>query len=345
MQARIRKTELDAFRAQASNLKAPSIIPILAFVKIEVKGDDCSLTKNNNKAFVIRTFQNDSDDCILLVDETTLYNFLNFSDAEYINFELTGNRVKIYDERSFVESPTERAIMYSSLDTSNKEWTSLPKLALAAAGICSNLIFNGEIADPKSNVFIGQGHVAGTDGMVGYIQKIDSGLPDIEIPLRKEIALSISKMNECQYSSNSSYDLFKDQNTLYGFSKGETKFFNLVPLFQKIETDLSFSIPKNILVKFCSLCISSIQSKAKLPSATMKMDAGKLILNMEDSEIKIESFIALNGNMDPFKFNPESMKTLLESLPCEIAYFHPGVKRYYITDLDKTFLSVIMQII
>ena len=345
MQARIRKTELDAFRAQAANLKVPSIIPILAFVKIEVKGDECSVTKNNNKAFVIRTFQNDSEDCSFLVDEVTLYNFLNFSDAEYINFQLNGNRVRIYDERSFVEGVTEKASLYGSLDLSNKEWTALPKLALAAAGICSNLIFNGEIADPKSNVFIGKEHVAGTDGMVGYIQKIESGLPDIEIPLRKEIALSISKMNECQYSSNSSYDLFKDQNTLYGFSKGETKFFNLVPLFQQIEQDLSFSIPKSIMTKFCSLCISSIQSKSKLPSATMKMNDGKLILSMEDSEIKIESFLALNGSLETFKFNPESMKTLLESLPCEVAYFYPGIKRYYITDLDKTFLSVIMQII
>lgn len=343
MQARVRKTELDAFKIQAANIKTDTISPVLEFIKIEIKGDECMITKSNNKAFVIRTCQNDSDDCAFLVRENILNNFLIYSEAEFVNFTAENNRVKIYDDYSFLESPTERVAEFPKTDFSENEWIPLPKIALTSAGIASKLIFNGEISDPKSNVFIGLKAIAGTDGSAGFCQKVTTDLP--EIILRKEVAEALSKMNSCEYSFNVSYDFFREPGTLFGFAKGETKFFNVVHLFPPIETVANFVIIKQILTKFCSLCVSSIISKSTLPAAIMRIEDGKIKLQSVDVDIKIETAINITGDSRSFKFNPAIMKTLLEAIPSETCYFHIGERRYYITDSDRSFVGIIMEII
>lgn len=343
MQARISKSNLDTFKIASSQIKVNDILPILKYIKFEVKGDTCFITKNNHKAFVIHSFENDSEDCAFLVDENILNNFLSYSDGDFLDFKLEGNRIKISDTRSFVESPTERAIEFPTIDLTNNDWKPIPKLATTTAGVCANLIFNGEVMDAKSFVFIGMGQVAGTDGAIGYSQPVAGDLP--EIILRKDVATSVSKMASCEWSSNASYDFFKEPGMLYGFSKIEAGFFNLGPMFGAIPDDLAFNIPKQLLIKFCNLCTSSITNKTSIVHSSIRTQDGKFIMKMEGSDITIESNLPITGTTRPFKFEPDKMRTLLDALPCDNVYFYPGNHRYYITDIDRGFISVIMEII
>lgn len=348
MQARINKDQLEIFRSQAVNLETDRLNPILTYIKIEIKGNECTLIKNNMKAFVVHIFNDDvgNEDCSFLVVENILYNFLLFSDEKNIEFTQTGNRIKISDQKSFVESPTDRAQDFPMpAIPSSASWTALSKITTLSIGISSKLIFNDEIAGPKSNVFVGQGHVAGTDGSIAFYQKITDVIPDVS--LRREVAETVAKLGDCLYSCNRSYDFFKKGGTIYGYSIGEAQFFNLPPLFkfEDASPDAAFNIPKSLLVKFCSLCIQSINSKTSLASATFRTEGEKFILKMEDSDIMIQCNLPVGGTTLPFKFNPERMKVLLEAIPCETTYFYQGEKRYFITDLDKSFASVIMEII
>ena len=91
MQARIKKAEIDAFKLQASFIVTNTTLPILGYIKFEVEGDYCRITKSNNEAFLVRTVSCDSEDCSFLVEETVLYSFADFSTSEYINFQDDGN--------------------------------------------------------------------------------------------------------------------------------------------------------------------------------------------------------------------------------------------------------------
>src|SRR5215208_4849930 len=163
MNARIKKDDLASFKTYASQIRKNTDQPITDYLKIEVIGDFISVTKTNYKAFAIQTTPNDSEDCCFLVDENILFNFVELSDSEYINFTITGIRITIFDDRNKAVSQTENVSMYPKVDVTNKEWVTVPKYILDAVGICAQIVFDDEISGIKNSVFIGQKYVAGSD--------------------------------------------------------------------------------------------------------------------------------------------------------------------------------------
>lgn len=347
MEARIRKDDLVAFKIQATNIQqGDNNMPILNYIRIQVEGDFCYITKSNNKAFIIKSIPNDSEDCDFLVDENIFNSFVDYSTAEYVNFKIEGIRITLSDINNKRQiSPTESAKGFPFIDSSNEVWTILPKIALSAAGIASQIIFNGELMNAQSHVFVGRGAVAGADGTIGYYQPIVDPLP--EIVLRKEVAETIGKMSSCKYGTNISYDLFSDNDTLYGFVKSELGFFEMSKVFTGINSDAApdFSVNKNEIIKFNDWCVKSIKTKG-VP-ATMSVSEGILKLEMMEAKLEINNHanIPVKGDKGVFKYDPKSLTTLLKCLPIEDCYFYPGDHRYWITDLEQSFLSAIMLII
>lgn len=342
-QIRIRKDELVSFKLQAANIKPNKLLPILSFLRIEIDGDFCSITKSNGQSFLVKTIPNDSEDCTFLVDENILNNYLEYVETEYIEFDVESTRITLRatGSRSGNVSPTDDSRGYPVIDVSSNEWVSLPKLVLVSAGICSNIIFDGEIAGPKSYVFIGRGFVAGCDSYIGYCQPISEAIP--ELVLRKDVAVCMSKMNSCSVSSNSSYDLFKEGSSLYGFIKSDQPFFELQPIFgMNWEGDM-FNVNRNNIVKFNEMCIRSAFSKSI--AANFTAEDNSLFLKMVDDKQDIHDYIWIKGTKGFFKFDPQIMNNLLKILPSDDCYFYQGTNRYYITDIDTTFTAVIMGII
>jgi hypothetical protein len=349
MKARVRKAELESFKDHAAQIRKNNELPILEYLKIEVIGDFVHITKTNMKAFVIQTTVNDSEDCSFLVDENVLFNFIQLSDSEYINFEISGIRIKIYDDRHNAISQTDNVKTYPSVDITNKEWVSVPKHVLDAVGVCAQIVFDDEISGLRNSVFIGDNYVAASDATVGYWQKHAEDLP--KLVLRKEVAMAVSKLNGCEISSNESYDLFKSGNSLFGFSKSEIKYVNLPPLFLLPEEKLSFYLNKSALVKWNTCCVNSC--KSKVLTATFSAKSYRLELELIDAKYSRDynSYLDIIDGEGFFKFNPLTLNTLLKVLPTEQIHFYPSkrivngcVDRYYITDKDKTFMSAIMLI-
>jgi hypothetical protein len=349
MNARIRKEELQAFKTYASQIKKNTDQPITDYLKIEVVGDFVSVMKTNYKSFAIQTTPNDSEDCSFLVDENILFNFVELSESEFVNFTITGIRITIYDDRHKAVSQTESVTLYPKLDFTNKEWVSVPKYVLDAIGICAQIVFDDEISGIKNSVLVGDKHVAGSDGSVGYWQQFKEDLPTLV--LRKDVAMSVSKLNGCEISSNESYDLFKDGNVLFGFSKSEVKYMHMVPFFLVPDEKLSFYLNKSSLVKWNTFCINSC--KSKVLTATFKAKDFRLDLELVDSKYERDnnSYLDIVNGSGEFRFNPMTLNTLLKVLPTEQIHFYPStrivngnVDRYYITDASKTFMSAIMLI-
>jgi hypothetical protein len=344
MQARIRKADLEAFKAHAPAIRENKINPILSYVRISIEGDFGSIQKTNLKSFVLRTFNNDSEDCDFLVDENILLQFVELSSDEYINFSIQGNKIVIYDAKNKTISSTERAAMFPAIDLENiGEWVDIPKQALSAIGISAQLVFDEELVGPKSTVFVGRGAIAGSDANVGFIQYFEN-LP--ELCLRKEVAIGVSKLATCSVTSNKSYDLFKDADTMFGFSKSEVAFFDLKAIFEKekVEQQHDFYLNKTHLEKWNNYAIRSC--KNVLDGATWAAGNDRLELKIVDSknEINIDSFISIVNGNGTFKFSPTIMNNLLKALPSEMIFFIPGTNRYYITDERKTFYAAIMLI-
>jgi hypothetical protein len=348
MQARIKRIDIESFKKNASAItKADQVNPVLSFIKIEVKGDFCCMTKSNLKAFVMQTTPNDSEDCIFLVDENTLFSFTELSDAEFINFQISGLRITIEDGRHKTQSPTENSNMYPRLELEMiQKWHSISKGVLDAIGTCAEIVFDDEISGLRNSVFVGRGSVAGSDASVGYWKFFEEDLPTIV--LRKQVAMSVSKLPACEYSNNSSYDLFKVNTTLFGFSKSEIQFVELPPKFElpEFEKGVSFYINKSLLIKWNTYCINTCKSKAL--EATWNANLYRLELKIIDSkyEVNTDSYLDIVDGSGNFKFNPETINRILKVLPSEQIHFYPGKKndRYYMTDNNKTFMAAIMLI-
>lgn len=348
MEARIRKEDLSAFKTQAADIVVKKdLLPVLSFIKIQVEGDFATLTKSNNRAFIVKSIPNDSEDCEFLVDETILNNFLEACDTDFVNFSIDGLRIVLTSGRARMISPTEHARMYPKIDLSSATWEPLPKLLTVTAGIASKIILDTELMmNAQAHVFAGNNFIAGSDFSIAYYQPIADKLP--QLILRKEVAACVGKMAACQYSYNESYDLFKDGETLFGFVKSELGFFDMSGAFKMDDLkEPHFSTNKNAILRFTNLCINSA---TKGSSATLKASGNDIIhFELVDSGVNLDIHLDVpvansDGNAD-FKFSPHLLTTLLKVIPCDDVYFYPGKQRYYITDLDKTFLAVIMLII
>jgi hypothetical protein len=342
MQIGIPRKELNQFKEKAVNIDTNTTIPILAYIKIEIDNGICTIVKDNLEAFVINEFPDTiNNECSFLVNENTLFKFLAFSESRFIQFELGVNKIRIFDDYSSVECSTERPQYFRMPELYPTTWTKISRDTLDSIGVAAKLIFSNEIDGQKSNVYVGNGHVAGTDGTIGYCGEMVEKMPNIV--LSKNIADIVSKLKYCQYSYSTAYDYFGEDLITYGFLRNENTFFDFAPLFGEIERDFSFKISKNLILEFCDLCIKTIKSKREVFFASIHPEKNSLVLTMEGSDIKIQHNIPLNkGDFKRFKFNPERMKVLLKALPCETVYFYPGDKRYFITDSEKTFTSVIM---
>lgn|ERR1044072_1097227 len=362
MKARIKKTDLVAFKIHASQISKSKELPILDYLKIEVIGDFVSITKTNLIAFAIQTTANDSEDCCFLVDENILFNFVELSDSEYINFVVTGLRVKISDDRHNTSSQTESTNIYPKFELKDNKWVELDDSVLTAVGICAQIVFDDELTGLKNSVFIGDDAVAGSDATIGYWQKFNKELP--KMVLRKNVAYSVSKLKSCSHSDNGQYNLFKSGDVLFGFSKSEVPYTYLLPFFKEPKPDAkaSFYIHKQLLIKWNTFCINTCKSK----SLTATFSANQHRLDLELIESKSEQnnssyFDIVDGSGD-FRFNPSTLNMLLKVLPIDHIHFYPSetyvlngsvvpketpgarVDRYYITDKDKTFMSAIMLI-
>lgn len=344
MQARLRRREIEQFKPHASNIKPSETNPIVdQFLKVGIVGDYASVTKSNLNAFAILTVPNDGEDCEFLIDQKILFDFCELSDKEFINFIIDGNNIKIWDGVHNTDCPTDRAIMFPSVDAELiGEWQAVSQPALDAIKIAAEIVFPDQISGARNTVFCGNGFVAGSDATIGYMQYITEPMP--QMVLRKEVAQIVSKLAPCKYAQSKHHDLFLDGDLLVGFGKSEVNYIDMRPIFQNMPTGHAFSINKNLLIKWNNY----VSGKSKTLSAKWFVEGRKMALQLENSKVNYKTDSVYDVPEDctsEFKFSPDTLNQLLKVLPCEVVHFVPGANRYYITDADRKFCAAIMLII
>lgn len=327
-------SELKQFKSRSSFIKQTNIMPILDYLKFD-KG---AVTKNNLGSFITQEINCDGS---FLIHERVLMNLVDNTTAKEIEVIIGEKNIKISDGSTTLTSPTDNIDLFPKNDKADGEVTTIPEGVMESIAIASKFIVDEDLIQVKMFVFVGNGYVCGSNGVIAYIEKIKDKTPNMVLP--KDVVSAIGKYGEVDFSENKSYYFFSSGNCKIGFSKPEFKFYDMTP-FGKIPENLpAFSAEKSEIIKFNDICLSSSPSKDKTSSMNLN---GKLHLERIDSDfgIEVSKDVEAQGEAaHKFNFNPSQLNTLLKFVPDEMLTFYQDESKYYITGTSG-FVSLIMEI-
>jgi DNA polymerase III sliding clamp (beta) subunit (PCNA family) len=330
------------FKNKASKISKNHILPICSYLLFDFNNDECTITKNNLSAFISETFPA-SGAGKFLIDEKILFNFVETNKGEFIEITQAKNRVTLSNvnngQISNAESPTDDASMFPVNELPHGEGSIIDPSLVSEIKTAARLTIDAEIPTAKNFVFVGKGIVAGSDAVVGYISKTDF---PIELILRKEVILSLPDTGVTHFKNNS-YDFFVSGNATIGFSKSEFSFFDFTK-FMDIGNEKVFEINKADIVDFNDMAIGSAISD--VITASWSFNNNEMILESLDvmCNVKVNRKLPIQGT-GSFSYLPNHMNKLLKALPGEQLHFYKSENKYYITDADKSFVSLIMKVV
>jgi hypothetical protein len=168
-----------------------------------------------------------------------------------------------------------------------------------------------------------------------------------EILLRRDTAMSISKLSEVRFAQTDSFHFFESGNCLYGFVKqADVKFFDMT-VFAKFEKSSKFVLSKSDFIDLNDMVTGTAVSKISNPSFVV--EKGNLNYSFEDTgyEISISRSIPVEGDDIPeiFHFQAALIGKLMKSVPDELLTFHRVMnERYYVTG-DSGFVALIIGLV
>lgn len=345
---KLRTKDILDFRNDSGKIKPNEVFPILSYLKIEFKENYCCLTKNGLSSFVKKNIPADckSEDGTILVDELKLFNFAEAISTD--SFEITSIDNKIKLKASLKATlATDDLAKFPINDIIPSEWHKLYIEHLMTIGTC--VAFIEETSEKsmhlKTHIFCKNNTIVASNGNIAFYKKVTDPIP--EMIIRREVGQAISGFQGAEYASNDSYDFFRSENLLYGFSKSESKFYDLSTLGKIESNDKSFAINKDELIKYNNACIKSTNSKI-INTIFRAKSSTELELIFNDPDSGVDEFLGtveIKDGSGEFKYNPQIMNNLLLSIPATICYFYPGKNKYYVTDELQSFVSLIMGVI
>lgn len=331
---------LKFFKAKASKISPNKISPICSYLLFDFKDGTCTITKTNNDAFVVETFSADGEGKIL-VDEGSVFDFVGYNKGEFLSFEKSDNIVKLSCEKARGESPTDDPTLFPHHESPEGDGITLTPAVISEIKTAAKMILVEEVPTPRSFVFVGNGLVSGSDAIVAYYYKTDI---QTKIVLRKEVADAIPD-NGCVYFSGASYDFFVAGDSTFGFVKDEFPFTDMNK-YALYEDGKGFLMGKGELINFNDWAVASSPNKGVVSRWEIK--GAEMFLESKDVSVNkgVEKTLEYTGKADGgFSFRAESMSKLLKNLPGEELFFFQEKDKYYITDVDRSFTSLIMRII
>lgn len=353
---KIRCKEIVDFKENSSRISPDELHPINSFIRIDWKDNYCTVTKNGMIAFIKKNIPSESklSDGSILVSEDKLFNIATDSKSDTIEIIRSEKGIKLTSGsiRSNINTDDVAKFQFNEVPTSG--WKKIYLQAITTFENAVNFILDDpdKAAPQCCNIFCKGNTIVACNGFIAFFKKLQDEIP--ELILRKEVIQAIRNMPGAEYASNSSYDFFKAESTLYGFSKHEIPFYDMSQFGQMESNDLSFFINKTDLISFNNICIKS--SKSELINVKFQANSlGQLDLLFENPDSGIydlmdtietkNATVGYKNGHAYFKYNPHVMNNLLKSVPSTMVYFYPGKNKYYITDEEKTFVSLIMGLI
>lgn len=333
-------SSLRVFKAKAAKITPNKMLPICSYLLFDFKDGQCSITKSGHDAFVKETFSADGNGKIL-VDEKSVFDFIGYNKGEFLTFELADKIVKLSSGKAIGESPTDNPDFFPQHEMPEGDAICLTPAVIAEIKTAAKLIIDEEVPTPRSFVFVGGGLVCGSDAIVAYFTKADvKG----KIVLRKEVADAIPD-NGCDYYSGASWDFFLSGECMFGFIKDEFPFTDMSK-FTVYDDKKGFLMSKAELIDFNDWAAGSSPNKGVV--STWAINGDQIVLESKDVLVNkgVKKIFDYQGKADGvFSFRAESMSKLLKNLPGDELFFYQEKDKYYITDVDRSFTSLIMRIV
>lgn len=331
---------LKFFKTKAVKVPSSKVMPICSYLLFDFKDGRCSITKNNSKAFVSETFDANGEGKFL-VDEKSVFDFIDYNKGDILTI-LPGDKIiKLSCGTAIGDSPTDDPELFPKHELPEGDGVNLTPAVISEIKTAAKLIIEEEIATPRSYVFVGKGLISGSDAIIAYYSKTDT---PVELVLRKEVVDAIPDTG-ANYHSNASYDFFVAGDAIIGFVKTVFPFVDMTR-FSVYNSSKGFAISKSELITFNDWAVGSSPNKGVI--STWKIEKNEMSLESRDVLVNkgVSRKIEYSGKADgSFSFRAESMSKLLKNLPGDHLFFYQEQDKYYITDVDKSFTSLIMRIV
>lgn len=322
---KLQTSQLRQFRAAAQGIKQNNLLPILSYLKF----DNGTITKNSLDSFV----QMKSDfKGVMLIDERSLYTFLDFTDADTIDVTAKGTSITITDGKTKKVLPTDDIKVFPATADPGSDIVELNIETLQAIKTALSFTNEDGANEFSKYVFIGNGLIGATNNFIAYTQPT-IGLP--EMVIGKDAAIIIAKYSSVTFSENDTYQFYEIGDFKYGFCKTETPMINLTP-HSKLPNIDRIEANKYPIIKFCDMCVSDC------PSRVVVAEFFGGAMQMNDAAYSISNTSPLDVMLEDFTFNPGLMSKLLKSVPGDNLQFVKSGAKYYIT--DGNFVALIMEI-
>jgi DNA polymerase III sliding clamp (beta) subunit (PCNA family) len=354
--------DLKQFLSRSSGIKQKGVLPILAYIKLECKGNSATLTRSNLNAFVVHEFKvKCKKNITVLLDHTILAGVVDKTKSEEITIELEAKKPDTEFGGKVLYSDGEFKQRHELVDHAN--FPTVPENAsqdktIFNQAILESLHLSKNNTDPKQgNPFFqyvhinpnGKGsYIFGTNSTVIYYRHFDEKLPTIS--LDHDAVAAISKFQEVIYTENGNFDFFDTGNTLYGFIKPDFKASDISQIMKGGDDKMKFVIDKKQVLEYCQY-VNRINPG--LLAYVFFADAGKnsIMLRYSNDEYSLSADqfydVEKKGTIRDFCFNPSQMVPLLKDLPYDKLNFNlcENHNCYITSEDDKDFIGVIREIV
>lgn len=248
----IQISQIKEFFSRAKNIKTETLIPVLAFLKLECNAGAMTITKANQHSMVTHELDGDFPDQVILIEERSLGIVCDRAAGETIIVTKEGDKVTLKEGKYTQSFLTEAAETFSKIpDRTAPVAAALGKDVLQAIVSASKYISNGPLKSQYSFVYLQNSGVYATDRQIFYSKTFEQEFPSLI--LNPVMCSVLNGLNLVEVSIEPTKYIFSTGKTVYAFSKEE---YN-APSFAKIidavvkQEGPGFKVEKSSLLTFC----------------------------------------------------------------------------------------------
>lgn len=342
---KIKSTEIREFLKRSKTIKTSNLMPILAFVKLDITNTGALLSKTNLKSYCIHQIEAEGENISVLLDENLLAAIATTGDE--VEIQLDNKTIHLKNGDSLVSFQKEDATLYPIFPDQGEtnERVVIGKDVLQAIGIASKFVFEAEMETNFSFVHVKNNSVFSTDKNVIFLKNFTDNIPNLLIST--ECAAVISGFDNLMYFTAGNYDFYDTGKTTYGFIRSEYKSPDFSVILSKATKGTFFTVAKENIVKFCELATTATPSLVPVSKLDSSLKEGQIDLTFFDDSYNVSVDMSFNVSGDlkpePFTFNPKVMLPFIKSLPYQELNFTPleGAHHYTIwSKEDEQFTGI-----
>lgn len=322
-------SDIKRFITAAKPIRDTKLLPIYAYVKLHCEGNEGIFYKSNGTSFVVFNVSADfKENQTILIEEKTLFGFVEHSSGKEIKISTKGDIVNLYDGARTISCKVPPIEHFPAIQPKDSE----ESIVMDGNVLSALFLANSHILPPADQAMRAPAsfvhltpvgklfYIAAWNGMVAYFKSFKEKIPNVS--LDPDVISVISKFEILSYSRCGNYDYFDGGGVSYGFIKAECKTPDVSIMVERLKQDVKFTLDRKPLVDFCEMVID-VNSSSVPPIVSMGETSSTSLLmtftDISENQNAVEK-ITVTGKVsldEPFVFQPKNMLTVLKDLGCE----------------------------